>query len=898
MSYKEVLAQHKADRDVRRASIDKREDNKIAELQERSKAKLSAISGFSETLQKKLIVDEQERITKAQEQGVLDAREKELDDLDQTGDDGIPEEEKEEDKTIEQQMKATKYAFDTAALNIQTKGGKFEDAYNVQSLAGWRVYAERKETARLAGQEYASWLEGEMAQNNELQLVDGDGNPFTPAGAETLDQKRIAMKALRQKFMKEQGLLGIKRSLLSDTFYAPAITAHRVLADKYEKIDAAEKGLKDYETAKRHYHGDKDFLKFISSLAPIQLEGKVLKRAGALDEAFKAIVSLADIGEFGANDYEELGEQDSGFRDKKGNIIKVKDKWKFRYQKLGEDLQEEWDKNAAKSAKAKETLAKEAEDKVFEEMEEMDPSKLTRKWVNDKANELGADPKYGGYSFSKLRDYAKTFAVDAVHFNSMEDEIKEKIANNSLTSKELAKYDPQLIDKYKNEAAIIDKQKGITGENMKALEEFVKEDAKNVFGNRNHPTIRNIIPKIQAEYLAVLAEARANPDKLPKGTDAPSYAFQVITTKYQDLTKFRSAKGYTENLGLLGNAELLKTTESIHAAETKKNEILKDKNLGEVLDPKVATQLISKESLDKNIKGMQHNPGYTYPAIVTDIVQRYQKQYRQETGKELDEIDVMNALNQAINPGAPILPKPNSIKTFTANTSASDRRIINSKQSSKESKSRILGGVAAKKGSENKEFVPEFIMGGFEGYTAGSGFDTEISFETPDLPSFVAQYELLNNNPELAAAFDITSDELTPDGEGVNWDKFGIAISMLGNHIKTRTGELGQEIVQTGENVGDAFNEFWSVDPETDPGKQISDAVTETFNEVFTVDKETDPGYLLGTQITKTISDVVDWTADQINVWLDSIVDDEMIRDHQLAKYKYSGNINDAPLRQ
>ena len=903
MSYKEVIAQHKADRDTRRASIGKREDNRIADLQERSKDKMKALSGFSESLQKKLVGDELERIKKAQEQGVLDAREKEIDDLDKTGDDGIPDEEKEEDITLEQQMKLSKSAFDSAALNIQTRGGKFEDAYNVQSLSGWRVFAERKETARLAGQEYAGWLEGEMAQNTELQLVDGDGKTFTPAGAETLDQKRIAMKALRQKFMKEQGLLGIKRTILSDTFYAPAITAHRALANKYEKLDAAEKGLEDYEPAKSHYHGDKYFLKFINSLAPIQLEGKVLNRSGALDEAFKAIVSLADIDEFGATDYEELGEQDSGFRDKKGNIIKVKDKWKFRYQKLGEELEAQWKENASAAASKKETLGKEAEAKVFEEMEEMDPSKRTRKWVIDKANELGADPKYGGYSFSKLREYGEKFAIDSAHYTSMENEIKEKIANNSLTSKELAEYDPQLIDKYKNEAAIIDKQKGITGENLKALEEFVKEDAKNMFGNKNHPTIRNIIPKIQAEYLAVLAEARANPDTLPKGTDAASYAFQVITTKYQDLSKFRSAKGYTENLGLLGTDQLLKTTESIHLSEKKKNEILKDKTLGEVLDPKVATQLISKESLDKNIKGMQHNPGYTYPAIVTDIVQRYEKQYKQEKGKELDEIDVMNALNQAINPGAPILPKPNSITTFTANTSASDRRIINSKQSSKEQDSRILGGVAAKKGSENKEFVPEFIMEGFEGYTAGSDFDTETSFDTgtsfdTDLPSFAAQYELLNNNPELAAAFDITPDELTPDGEGVNWDKFGVAISMLGYHIKTRTGELGQEIVQTGENVGDAFNEFWSVDPETDPGKQISDAVTETFNEVFTVDKETDPGYLLGTQIVKTFSDITDWTTDQINAWINSIVDDDMIRDHQLAKYKYSGNLNDAPLRQ
>ena len=264
----------------------------------------------------------------------------------------------------------------------------------------------------------------------------------------------------------------------------------------------------------------------------------------------------------------------------------------------------------------------------------------------------------------------------------------------------------------------------------------------------------------------------------------------------------------------------------------------------------------------------------------------------------------MNALNQAINPDAEPLAKPNSIKTFTANTSAFDRQIIYSKQSSKEQDSRIVGSVAAKKGSENIEFVPEFIREGFEGYSSGfdravgSGFDTETSFEKPDLPGFVAGYELLSNNPKTAAALDITPDELTPDGEGVNWDKFGVAISMLGNHIKTRTGELGQEIVQTGENVGDAFNEFWSVDPETDPGKQISDAVTKSFNEVFTVDKETDHGYLYGTQIVKTISDIVDWTEDQINSWLDSIVDDEMIRDHQLAKYKYSGNINDAPLRQ
>ena len=906
MSLKEVLADHKAARDARLVSIENRGKTQVSDLKERNKADLAAFSNFSKSLRKKLVTDELDRIEKAKQQGILDAREKEIDDLDQTGDDGIPQEEKDEDKKVKDHMISSKKAFDTAALNVQTRGGRFEDAYNVKSLSGWRVFAEREETARLAGEEYSGWLQGEMARNQELELVDNDGKEFTPASAETLEQKRIAMKALRQKFMKEQGLLGIKRTILSDKFYPNAIKAHRSLADTYEKEDAIAKSLEDYEAVQRQYDGDRDFSKLLSSLAPLAPEGKPLKRAGALDEGFEIIKGLASIDKFDAEDYEELGNQPSGFKNKKGEDILVKDKWGNRYLQLGKDLAEVWKENAKLEQDKKETAAKEEESKVFEEMSKMKPEELTKTWVDNKINELGSDPKYGGYSFTKLKNYAKSFAVDIVHYNNQENEIKEKIANNSLTTTELSKYDPRLIDQYKAEAAIIDKQKGITGKNLKALEEFVKEDAKIAFGNKNHPTIRNIIPKIKSEYIAVLAEARANPDALPKGTDAASYAFQVITTKYQDLSKFRGVNGYTKNLGLLGNDQLLKTAESIHLAETKKNEILKDKTLGEVLDPKVASQLISKESLNENIKGMQHNPGYTYPPIVTDIVQRYQKQYRQETGQELDEIDVMNALNQAINPDAEPLPKPNSIKTFTKYTNPVDRKTVNSKQSSKEQDSRILGGVAFQKGSENIEFIPPAILEGFEKFKVDYEADGEI-----DLSSFTANYELLGNNPLLASYFDITPDELTPDGEGINWEKFNIASSMLGNWIDNRIidplmdfGEYLAPSPESSANPSVRSGELkpMSQTPSNNPNLTASftpEGVKVLDRDLDTeINPEGDFGYEAGQVILETISDIADWTTDQINVWLDSIVDDDMVRERQLAKYKTSGNINDAPLRQ
>tara|TARA_B100001250_G_scaffold102104_1_gene85998 strand:+ start:268 stop:2607 length:2340 start_codon:yes stop_codon:yes gene_type:complete len=678
---KEVLAQHKADRHTRVSQANAYGQERVQDAKDHRDSLFSSLSNFSQTLQTKLLADEQKRIKWAQEEGVANRREKEIDDLDEKGDDGIPPEEKEEGDQTEKDLKKVKKAFDTAFVNIQTRGGRYEDAYKVKSLSAWRLYAERKETAAIAGKNYGSWLAGEMQENDTLTLKDPEGQDFTPAKAETLEQKRMAMKALRRQFMQEQGLLGVDRRILSDHFYNPAINAHRQLTAAYEKQDAIDKSIQSADDAFRHF--DTDFQAggvdavqdLFNSLEGLQPEGKFLDRAGTWDYIFKGLESKADLGTFTPEDLEAFGDQEI---EKDGKKVKIKELWEGspndRFLKLTEDVLAHQTKNSEQALKAETVKGKQQEQDIIDQ--KLGHQELIQAYMTALKN-----PQYGGYDFTRLKKLITATAPGAEALMLQESDIKDKISRNELTSEELGNYDPRLQDQYKAEAAIIDKQKGITGENLKALEEFIKEDAKEVFKNSNHWSIRNLLPKVKADYLAALKEARDNPESLPKGMDAPSYAFQLTTQKYGDLSKYRDFKGYTQNLGLADPTTLKNSAISIDQAEDNKNSILKGLTLGQALQPETVQQLISKDSLVTNIDKMQNNPSYQFPPIVKSLVRRYEREFNNNplnraAGKKLDEIDVLNAVFRTYFPDEKPLLKPNSLECVNRFASANTGRAL------------------------------------------------------------------------------------------------------------------------------------------------------------------------------------------------------------------------------
>jgi len=682
---KEVLAQHKADRHARVSQANAYGQERVQDAKDHRDSLFKSLSSFSQTLQAKLLADEQKRIKWAQEEGVANRREKEIDDLDEKGDDGIPPEEKEEGDQTEKDLKKVKKAFDTAFVNIQTRGGRYEDAYKVKSLSAWRLYAERKETAAIAGKNYGSWLAGEMQENDTLTLKDPEGQDFTPAKAETLEQKRMAMKALRRQFMQEQGLLGVDRRILSDHFYNPAINAHRTLTAAYEKQDAVDKSIQSSDDAFRHFDtsfnaGEVDAVQdLFNSLEGLQPEGKFLDRAGTWDYIFKGLESKADLGTFSGEDLLRFGDQEI---EKDGKKIKIRELWKGspndRFAKLSEEVLIHQRKNSEEAIKAETVKGKQKEQEIIDQ--QLSHEELVQAYMGALKN-----PQFGGYDFTRLKNLISATQGGAAKKLADEGRINDMLARNELTTEELNSnsnaFHPSLIEKYSGEAKIIDKQKGITGENLKALEEFIKEDANQVFKNKNHWSIRNILPKVKADYLAALKEARDNPESLPKGMDAPSYAFQLTTQKYGDLSKYRDFHGYTQNLGLASPKTLKNTAISIDQAEDDKNNILKGLTLGQALQPETVQQLISKDSLVANIDKMQNNPSYQFPPIVKSLVRRYEREFNNNPlnraeNKKLDEIDVLNAIFRTYFPDEKPLLKPNSLECVNRFASANTGKAL------------------------------------------------------------------------------------------------------------------------------------------------------------------------------------------------------------------------------
>jgi len=867
--------EHRASRDRRISLSNQYAQDKLRSDERRSDQLLNSLSGFSKTLQEKLVSDEAERIKKAIEEGKANVHEKQLEDIENTGEDTIPEEEKEDSKVIEGQIIKGKKAFDNAALNIQKKGGRYEDAYNVKSLSGWRLWSERNETAAVAGRNYAGWIEGEMKNNDVLEIEDENGETFTPATADSLEKKRRAMKALRSQYMDENGLTGMDRTILSKHFYQPAVAANKALATKYEREDRISGSIQERDDAKRYYHSSKDdegsFGRLLDSYAStVDNDDTLLGRAGALDEAFKTIIELSDIGEFDKDtDYRALGEQEVTVN---GVTKKVKDMWPFRYAKLREDLFEEEKKNFNASQEEKEMTFKEGEQSVIDQIQQQlkeDPSKVDHKYLQELKSELEtANP---GFKSTKLDNYIKFAAPDAVALAAQEAELKDLISKNLLTTDRLLQSDVRLHDKYKKEAAAI--TKAISKENAVDIE-FLETAVEN-FGRQSsydlkNPTVGPMQSYLVAEYHKHLRDAVLADDPNPS-----QYARERASAWWQsfiDNPNNYDKDGFKVPGFKLSSAELSQRKENIAKEVNRIQNVIKNTPIPKLMTPESIGTLISKDSTLQATLAYQKNPkGWDYPKEVNALYEVYGNN---KTTKYKIWQDIQKA--HGIKKGIETTP---SIEKADKTLSKADTVTLSA--GTNNASTRVLAESGMKSGTKNVEFVPD-----------GQGEPLQIwSDENEmDFGESGAAYEFLKANPSIAKKF---LDSEVGEGE-LDWDRLGLAISTLshrfGTHMQTRTQALGDEVMQTAENMSDAFNEAFTVDPETDPGNIIGTQIKDTFDQTFTVDKETDPGYIIGTQVAKTFSDIVGWTNEQINAFADSIlgeVTEDQVLEFRKAKWKY-----------
>ena len=360
MSYKEVLRgltsgeQNNANRFRQFESI------RLAEDRERGRERLKAISQFSTTLDGFIKSKVDKQIEEDKLKGKLAAIEQDMESREVTGKSLISQEEIFDYDANKQTLLDSKKKLNTVANDVLEEGGSFQQADEISNLSGWALYSFVQQKSKIAADGYEDWLKGEMQNNDSIEL-EANGTTFTPSTAETLDQRNIALKALRRQYLIEQNLTDVNRALLDDQevgFYDKVQNAHSTIMKGYEKDDAIEKSFTIRTNAINEFAIDKDFESLLGTIKrTVDDNGNNYNRKEALDETFKILESLAKTGQLTLEDLEAIQNQEIEID---GKPYKV-GRWKTRWLELADELQK------AASAKAKADLQElEAAEKAIE----------------------------------------------------------------------------------------------------------------------------------------------------------------------------------------------------------------------------------------------------------------------------------------------------------------------------------------------------------------------------------------------------------------------------------------------------------------------------------------------------------------------------------------------------
>ena len=207
-------------------------------------------------------IDHTFEVTKEEDllRGKLASIEEDLELKEGTGIINLPVEDQEEYYANKEGIKANKKELNEAANQVVEQGGSYQDANDVSNLSGWALYGYVQQKSKIAADNYEDWLKGEMNNNDKLKL-NVNGVEFTPSTADTLDQKNVAMKALRRQYIRNNELLDVNRALLDDDdvgFYDKVASAHKTLSKEYETDQDIDDGIRIRNEAQKDFEVNKD----------------------------------------------------------------------------------------------------------------------------------------------------------------------------------------------------------------------------------------------------------------------------------------------------------------------------------------------------------------------------------------------------------------------------------------------------------------------------------------------------------------------------------------------------------------------------------------------------------------------------------------------------------------
>ena len=393
MSYRNVLdnltqgEQRNADR---AAAFDRA---MLANQKQRDVEKLNAIKGFSKSLDS-FIQDKYKRDdAQLQRDMELKAAEEHLEAKEQTGDPNISEEDnikyiENRDTILTNEKELAKTA--NSALE---QGATFQEAKQIHNLSGAALYYYVRAKSKIAADGYEDWITGEMNNNNTLEL-EANGIKFTPQTADTLEQKNIAMKALRREYMRQNDLGSVNPSLLNDEsvgFYDKAISSHNTLFKKYEKDDAIKSGIDDRLEAVNQFKIDKNFESLMGKIKITAKEnGAGYSYSEALDETFDIMKNAVLNGDITLEQLEAIKDQKITIDGKETTVGRWKTRWRDLETELADESKKIAEARLERFEAAKKDIEadwKELEVSSEDPISDEDKAKYIQRWVTETGEE-------------------------------------------------------------------------------------------------------------------------------------------------------------------------------------------------------------------------------------------------------------------------------------------------------------------------------------------------------------------------------------------------------------------------------------------------------------------------------------------------------------------------------
>jgi len=397
MSYRNVLNNLTQGEQNNASRAQRFDQNTIAFERQRDIAKLETFKGFSKSLDT-FVQDKYKRDdAQIQQEQELKVAEEHLEAKEQTGNPNISDEEYLDYVQNRDTVLANEKNLAKAANSALDQGSTFQEAKQIHNLSGAALYYYVRAKSKIAADGYDDWIAGEMKNNKTLKL-EANGVEFTPQTADTLDQKKIAMKALRREYMRQNDLGSVNPALLNDEsvgFYDKAIESHDKLYKSYEKDDSIETGIDDRLSAADEFKIDKSFESLFGKIKITAKEsGEGFSYSDALDETFDVIKNSVLNGDITLEELAAIKDQKIIVDGKETTVGRWKTRWRDLETELADEAKKVAEARLDKFIAAKKDIEadwKELEVSSEESISDEDKAKYIKRWTSETGEENPPD---------------------------------------------------------------------------------------------------------------------------------------------------------------------------------------------------------------------------------------------------------------------------------------------------------------------------------------------------------------------------------------------------------------------------------------------------------------------------------------------------------------------------